>query len=90
MERPGSLLIVCENVLIAGVSYEAEHMELASGWDGGWQNAGWGMSNWTMPPPPPPSDSHVRSYHIFISSIAPSNEFLFLTLGFPGQLSLCG
>ena len=49
------------------VNYEAagESSEPAAGpgcgWDnaGGWQNVGWGMSNWTVPPPPPPSDIHV-------------------------------
>lgn len=50
----------CDVVVVVGVNYEAECRQ--GGWDG-WQNVGWGMSNWTVPPPPPPSESHVSSNH---------------------------
>jgi len=47
-------------VVIVVASYEGDSQR--GGWDG-WQNAGWGMSNWTVPPPPPPSDPHVSTLH---------------------------
>jgi len=52
--------------VIVDVGYEGEHHQ-QSEWDG-WQNAGWGVSNWTVPPPPPPSDSHVGFHRqVYIS-----------------------
>jgi len=50
-------------VAVVGVSYDGDS-EQTGGWDddAAWQNVGWGMTNWSMPPPPPPADdSHVSS-----------------------------
>ena len=60
--------------MIVDGGYEGE-------WDG-WQNAGWGVSNWTIPPPPPPDDdSHVRSHRHSLSvtvKFCSSNKCYFL------------
>jgi len=57
--------IVSNDVVIVVVAgYEGDSQQ--GGWDG-WQNAGWGMSNWTVPPPPPPSDPHVSWLHSLLT-----------------------
>ena len=53
---------------VVEVGYEDEPGQPGA-WDG-WQNVGWGMSNWTLPPPPPPSDPHVSLAECLLSSLS--------------------
>jgi len=59
---------------VAAVSYDGgDAGDQTGGWDdnsashswddgAGWQNMGWGMTNWAIPPPPPPAnDPQVSS-----------------------------